>query len=76
MKKSKLDSIQNEQDHQTWVLEMARIDSGLRSTVSNTEGVVFVPLTIVELVSIDGIIAGESGTRPKGLRTNIDDPVP
>ncbi|KAF3671307.1 hypothetical protein FXO38_06638 [Capsicum annuum] len=65
-KKAKLDSIQDEKNRQTWVQEMAMGDGGLRDLVPDAKGVDVVPYSSVTAVPIDGIIADESGTQPKG----------
>lgn len=46
--------------------------SRLSAPIPNTEGVSFVPPTIVESFSIVWIVDDESGTRHEGPHTNID----
>lgn len=69
-KKARLNNIQNRQDCQTRVQEMALGAGSLRVSVSDTEGVDIVPPPIVDPVP-GGIVANKSGTRSKGPCTNV-----
>lgn len=71
-KKVRLDSIQDQKTQLTRVLEISREPGGPRAPVSITGLVTVMAPTIIESISVDGIVSDQSRIRPKGPCTNVD----
>lgn len=74
-KKTRRDSIQDEQDRQTWVREIDMGYGGSRSLILDFEGVDVVALPIVDPVLV-GIVAEESGIWSKDPHFSVYVPTP
>ncbi|KAF3646755.1 hypothetical protein FXO38_19008 [Capsicum annuum] len=71
-KRARAESIQDEQDQKTRVLEMAMGVGGSRSSVFDTMRVDVMPQIGVNLVAVDGMVVDESGTQSEGPCADVD----